>query len=364
MKVLHVINSLILAGAETLLKDVVLGLDARGLGNAVAVLKVLDSPLEHELQQAGIPFLALPESGIYSARHIAPLARHMEGFDLVHVHLFPAQLFAAMAARRIKHPPLLLTTEHGTATNRRRFWLRPIDRWLYRQYRLVACNSAATASSLSEWVPATASKTRVVPNGILVERFSNATAAGRQEVFQTPATGPLLISVARLAPPKDHATLLRALTRVQGTDLALVGDGELRPALQALARDLGIGERVHFLGRRADVSRLLKMADLFVHSSRDEGFGLAALEAMAAGVPVVATNVPGLAEVVGAAAVLTPPGDDAALAAAISSLLASPERRNNLSRAGRERAQQFSLDSTVEAYLRFYESALSSAPSR
>jgi glycosyltransferase involved in cell wall biosynthesis len=358
MKVLQVINSLILAGAEVLLADLVPCLRKRGVEVTVAVLKVLENNLEEQLHQSGVPFLPLSGSGIYSLRHIGPLARNFGGFDVVHAHLFPAQLWVALAAGRTRRPPLLVTTEHSPTNNRRKWWFYPIDRWLYRRYALIACNSQATATALADWVPEVANRIQVVSNGIVVERFSQAAAAERQDVLGTTNQVPLLVSVARLEPDKDHATLLRALARVPQAHLALVGDGELRPRLQAQARSLGIAGRVHFLGRRPDVPQLLKMSDVFVHSTHSDGFCLAALEAMAAGIPVIATSVPGLAEVVGNAGVLLPPGDDAALAVAISSLLASEGRRKELAAAGVARARQFAIESTAEAYIRFYESAL------
>ena len=125
-----------------------------------------------------------------------------------------------------------------------------------------------------------------------------------------------------------------------------------------MVRDLGIADRVHFLGRRSDVPELLKMADIYVHPPAFEGFGIAAAEAMAAGKPIVATNVPGLAQVLGDAAVLVPPSDPEALATQISALMKSNERQNELSRRALERARIFSIDDTVSAYIDLYRSVV------
>ncbi|MGH9669124.1 MAG: glycosyltransferase, partial [Terriglobales bacterium] len=133
---------------------------------------------------------------------------------------------------------------------------------------------------------------------------------------------------------------------------------ELRPSLEALAASLGIWERVHFLGRRADVPQLLKLADVYVHSSHWEGFGIAAVEAMAAGLPVIASDVPGLSQVVGSAGLLFPRGDADCLAGHISSVLASESLRRQLSQAGRERARSFSIEQSVEAYINLYRSVV------
>jgi glycosyltransferase involved in cell wall biosynthesis len=151
----------------------------------------------------------------------------------------------------------------------------------------------------------------------------------------------VLLYVASFQPRKDHANLLRAMAQIPDADLLLVGDGELRPSAERLAETLGISQRVHFLGRRKDVAELLKMADIYVHPPAFEGFGIAAAEAMAAGKPIVATNVPGLAQVVGDAAVLVPPSDPIALSTEISALMKSRARQEQLARLATKRARIF-----------------------
>lgn len=357
MKVLHVINSLILAGVEVLLAEMVPRFQARGLEVEVAVLKPLDSPLEHRLRDSGIPFFPNRVDRIYSPRHVFPLARRLHEFDLVQSYLFPAQLWVASAAVLAKRRVPLVTTEQSTHNDRRRWWLRPLDRWMYSRYRAIACNSPETLESLVRWVPGTKNRVSVIPNGVPIERFEEAQPLPRAGLLPEDGS-PLLIFVARLEPAKDHATLLRALAQVPGARLALVGDGELRPELEQLASSLGIRERVHFLGRRPDVPGLLKLADVYVHSSHWEGFGIAAVEAMAAGVPVIASDVPGLSQVVDSAGLLFPPGDAGCLAKHIRSLLASEPLRRRLAQAGQERARSFSIERSVEAYLNLYKSVL------
>jgi glycosyltransferase involved in cell wall biosynthesis len=160
---------------------------------------------------------------------------------------------------------------------------------------------------------------------------------------------------------KDHATLLRAAAIVPDMQVVLVGDGPLRPQLEQLAGDLGIAGRVVFLGHREDVAEVLKACDIYVHSTNAEGFGIAACEAMAAGLPVIASNVPGLADVVAGAAILFPRGDHETLAAELRMLVASPERRLQMSDAGLVRAQCFSIEKTVDDYMEMYRSALSAS---
>ncbi len=157
----------------------------------------------------------------------------------------------------------------------------------------------------------------------------------------------MILSVARLVADKDHATLLTAFRRLTQEDdrvrLWIAGDGPLGPTLAAQAQRLGVEERVAFLGFRRDVPRLLAAADLLVITSLREGLPNAALEAMAARRPVVATAVCGNPELIrdGETGLLVPPSAPDALAAALSALIADPVRRRQMGERGRRRVEQW-----------------------
>lgn len=358
MRVLHLIDSLILAGAEALVKDMVPRMRARGADVSVAVLKQLDSPFEQELREKGIPFLPTALGGIYTPGHLLTLRRHIPDFDVVHVYLFPAQLFAPIAQILAGSSVPLVLSEGTPHHRRRKKWLHPLEVWMYRRYAAVACASEAIATSLKEWLPGINSKITVIENGIDVQKFQQAKPVSRESAGISNGNC-VLVYVASFQPRKDHANLLQAMAHISDADLLLVGDGDLRPQLERLAHTLGIAERVHFLGRRTDVAELLKMADIYVHPPAFEGFGIAAAEAMAAGKPIVATNVPGLAQVVGDAAVLVPPSDPVALAMQISALMKSRERQHQLGDLAAQRARIFSIENTVSAYIDLYRSVIS-----
>jgi glycosyltransferase involved in cell wall biosynthesis len=356
MKVLHVIDSFILAGVEVLLREMLPRMRDRGIDSAIVVLKHLDTPLENGLRLEGFPFLPSHGSKIYSPLHVWSLAGHISSFDVVHSYLFPAQLWVVIAAKLATRCVPLVTTEQSTQNRRRRRWARPLDSWMYRSYTAIACNSGATAENLLDWIPEVTNRVSVIYNGVPLERFRNATAASKYEILAGSSGRPVVIFVARFDPAKDHPTLLRAMRKVPNADLVLVGDGDLRPQMERLAHELGIGARVHFLGRRPDIPQLLKMANLYVHASNFEGFGIAAVEAMSAGLPVVASDVPGLGEIVRGAGVLVPPRDDEALAKAINDILQSQTLREQLAASSQTRAADFSIDRTVDAFIETYES--------
>jgi glycosyltransferase involved in cell wall biosynthesis len=358
LRVLHVIDSLIQAGAEALVKDMLPRMRSAGVDVSVAVLKELDSPFERELREKNIPFLPTAPGGIYSPAHVPSLRRHIHKFDVIQTYLFPAQLFAPLAVMLAGGKVPLVLSEQTTHHRRKKMWLHPLETWMYSRYTAIACASEGIAASLKAWVPGVQDKISVIPNGIDVETFTQAAPVPRASLGINNGNC-VLLYVARLEPQKDHANLLRALAQIPDADLLLAGDGSLRPQLEAQAESLGITPRVHFLGRRKDVAELLKMADIYVHPATFEGFGIAAAEALTAGKPVVASNVPGLAQVVGDAGILVPPGEPAAFAREVCSLMNSPELRSQLSRAAVERGRQFSIEKTVAAYIDLYRSVLS-----
>jgi glycosyltransferase involved in cell wall biosynthesis len=355
MRVLHVIDSLNRGGAEVMLTAMAPRFRRRGITCDVVALLRRPSPLEQSLLDQDIYLRYSGVDRLYSPQQVFALAQVLRGYDIVHVHLFPAQLWTVLAAVRLKCRIPLVTTEHSTSNARRRWWLRPVDRWMYPHYERIACISEASAANLIEWCPNIAEKITVVPNGILLDAFETARPVMLEHV---PPDVVRLVFVGRCEAPKDHATILRALTNVPDAHLIFVGDGPLRSRLEQMALSLGIRNRVTFLGWRRDVAAVLKASHIYVHSTHFDGFGIAACEAMAAGLPVVASDVPGLAQLVAGAGVLFPAGDDKALARALSALIKSPDQQREMSRASLQRARQFSIENTIDGCISMYESVL------
>jgi glycosyltransferase involved in cell wall biosynthesis len=200
-----------------------------------------------------------------------------------------------------------------------------------------------------------ADRTVVVHNGVELDRPRR---------LPGPTTGPVtLVSVGRLRPPKDFTTLVRAMTAVDpgSARLRIAGDGPERAALATEVARLGLDRVVELLGTRSDVDDLLAAADLFVLSSDSEGLPMSVLEAMAAGLPVVASAVGGVPELVldGETGALVPPRDSAALAGAIRRIVADPALRDRLGEAGRRRVErEFSLARFQHEHLEIYRAHL------
>ena len=220
-------------------------------------------------------------------------------------------------------------------------------------HRLLCCSEYIRAATMRDFGVAPR-ETRAIFNACDLERFS---AQGRPAHVQP--LHPLRIAmVARLEVHKDQPTLIRAVALLRDqrlpADLWLIGEGSHRPQLEALIAELDLAERVQLLGSRRDIPELLCQLDLFVFSARpDEGFGIALAEAMAAGVPIVATDVGACREVLegGRCGLLVQPGDPAALAEGIRAVLADPVAAQVRAAAARQRAMRdFSVAAMAEAY--------------
>lgn len=206
-------------------------------------------------------------------------------------------------------------------------------------------------------------------NGIDLDRFRPRDPKPiREEIGVTPDQ-PLVLTAAHLIPPKAVDVLIRAFAAVlkeqPNAVLVVAGDGPERPRLEGLAAELNISPSVRFIGARSDLPELLSVSALFCCSSVwGEAFGLVNAEAMACGVPVVSTTTGAIPEVIehGRCGLLVPPNDADATASAIMELLASPERRAAMGRAGRERAERlFDIRRTVDQYIALYERTASRA---
>lgn len=355
MKILHVITSLSTGGAEKLMVDLLPRLKVLGHDVDLLLLDGTKTPFRQRIEASGIKVFDLGAGGsVYSPIKLLKLIPYMRDYDVVHTHNTAPQLFAALGS--VLCSVVLCTTEHSTSNRRRSWkWYAPIDRWMYSRYRHVICISEGAKSNLVNSVSPFPCATSVICNGIDVHAVASAHTSQLKE--KTHGCKTALIQVAGFRYQKDQDTVISAMLSLpEHVHLFLVGDGERRPEIEALVDRLGLNSRVHLLGERSDVSSLLKSADVVVMSSHWEGFGLAAVEGMAAGKPVIASDVDGLREVVKGAGVLFPHQDAEALATEISKLGADPDLYKSVSEACRLRAQQFDISKMAEGYLKIYNS--------
>lgn len=285
----------------------------------------------------------------------------MEGHDVLHTHHnFTGSVARILAATRGQS---IVNTEHRDHDSFTRLQ-NAVNAPTLPLTDCLVSNSHATQASLRWYETALIpdDRLRVVHNGVDLDQVTDETingsvASGRKRNQ--------IITVGRMVPVKNQETLLRAFRsvseRVPDSDLVLVGDGPLRTGLETFAERLGVEEWVEFTGRlpRRAVYERLSASDVFVLPSLAEGFCVAAAEAMACSVPVVASDIDVLHEVVGDGGRFVPPEDAAAFADAIVGLLSDEEARKSLGQTGRLRVEEmFTIEQTAREYYNIYQSVV------
>jgi glycosyltransferase involved in cell wall biosynthesis len=348
------------AGAEQHLLRLLPALRERGVDAHFVGLDVAGSDAERlyaRLADAGVPVEHVPCTADVNprmARDVVRAVRRLEP-DLLHTHLVHADVYGALAATLTRTP--FVSTRH----NDDRYQLGPF-RYVDRAFasgarRLIAISDAVRRFLVAAGLPD--GKFETIYYGL--DEMPGLPSEVTPAEAGIPDNAPLALAIGRLIEQKDHATLLRAFARVHDRQpearLAILGEGPLRARTELLARELGLGDVVVLPGR-LETRDWLERADVFAHSSRWEGFGIVLLEAMLAGLPIAATRVSAVPEIVvdGETGVLVEPGDVPSLAAALEQLLADPARARELGEAGRARARsEFSVSRMADATLALYE---------
>jgi glycosyltransferase involved in cell wall biosynthesis len=362
--VVHVMQ---VAGAEVLVAETV-----RRLGPKLApVVLCLDAvgQLGERLTQDGVEVVALGRRPGIDLGVAGRLAREIDArrLEVLHAHQYTPFFYTALARWRARSRFHVMFTEHGRHYPDVASWKRRlVNRYLLaRQADEVNAVCAFSARALAEVDGFDPRRIEVIENGVDPDRYAAAPDVGalRHRLGLDPSRR-YIVCVARFHPVKDHAMLLDAFARVArvdgSADLLLAGDGPQRQDLEAQAAALGIQRRVRFLGVRGDVPDLLRAADIFTLTSVSEAASLTLMEAMAAGLPVVVTNVGGNPEIVrqGVDGLLVPRGDSAAAADAFLALLADAENARLMGQAARARAhERYRLDRTVSDYYERYAAA-------
>ena len=323
-----------------------------------------DGPLRMTAARAGADFVSLqhvrrPIHVWHDLLGLVELVRLMRSLrpQIVHASSSKAGVLGRIAAR-LSGVPVRIFTVHGWAFSATTGPRAVAYRWAERLVRpLTTATVCVSESERSAGIAAGACD----PTTTVVIR-SGIDAAERSVARPTRAV-PRIVAVGRLQAPKDPLTLVRALALLSGPrfEALLVGDGPDRPAVEAELRRVRLEDVVELAGERVDVASILADSDIFVLASRSEAFPLTVLEAMAAGLPVVAPDVGGLAELVveGETGLLVAPGDPGALASAIAQLVRDPALRERFGAAGRERVEtRFTFESFRDAHLDLYRRQL------
>jgi len=354
---MHLVHTYGVGGMEVGITKLVNALDRTRVTSSICSCCPGDS-LKNRLD-AEIPLFELNRKPGNDPKLVVELYRLLkrERPHVLHTHRW-ATLCEGLIAARLAGVPFVVHGEHGTLETRRHNAF--VQRTIWKRVDQVLSVSSRLAERMAREISYPLDRIKVIRNGVDTNRFRPRNPAPvRQELGLSPDA--LVIgAVGRLVPVKDYPTLLRALVRLRDRGIAfqsiIAGTGRLRDELTALAISLGLSN-VRFLGNRDDIEHLLPAFDVFVLSSSSEGLSNTIQEAMAAGLPVVATRVGGADELVDEphTGLLVPPGDPGAMADAIGSLAEDPARRNNMGVAARRRAEAvFALDVMIREYERLY----------
>jgi glycosyltransferase involved in cell wall biosynthesis len=351
-RVVHLVGQLDVGGMEKLLVEFARHADRKEfdlhflcLGNR--------GPIADEIEQLGWPVTALEMKGLSLGLYLrlAKRLRRMQA-DAVHTHNTRPLIVGGLSAR-LAGVSRVIHTRHGQrAVNSRRQKLAfRLASMTLNRFICVSQDSA----DLTAAEGVSSKRIGTIWNGIDIERFQ----PGRG------SRGPV-VAVGRLSPEKDFATLIRAAAIASRRDpsfrLEIAGDGVCMPALRDLINQLGLNDSgIRLLGPVQDIPGLLSRASAFALSSLTEGVSLAIMEAMASGLPVVATRVGGNPEVIadGVTGLLVPPSDPEALAAALLAVWQNPDERLRMGERGRSRAaEQFDVRRMIASYERLYRGDL------
>jgi sugar transferase (PEP-CTERM/EpsH1 system associated) len=313
-----------------------------------------------QLVSSDVPVYGLNRRSGNDVRIIWSLQRlfRRERPDVVHTHGW-GTLLEGMLAARLAGVPSVIHGEHGTLQ------MKTYQRWLQRRAWTSADRVLSVSSRLAERMATTmqvpTERITTIRNGVDLSRFGSSDRGAARSGLGLSNDTLVIGTVGRLVPVKDHATLLEAISLLtkRGVDVTLLvsGDGPLHATLQARVRDLGIEHSVRFLGHRQDVEVVLAALDVFVLSSVSEGLSNTILEAMASGLPVVATRVGGAEELVvdGETGLLVEPGLPRKMAEALQLLLTNESKRRTMGAAARGRVEtEFALTTMIDRYEALY----------
>ena len=360
--VVHVVQSLRPGGTERRLLTLLAALDRSRYRPVLVCVDELGE-LAPDAEAAGVPPIVLGRRRRWDPSGALRLARLVrdERAEIVHGWLFLANAYARVGGR-LGRAPFVVAAEGGAVVSRDPRRLRAsrlLESALAPLTDAYVANSAATAAGLRD-LGAPPAKIEIVHNGVSPVQPVDPAERERIRAALGARTGtPLVVMVARLdAEFKDHTGFLRSVAELPGVAAAVVGDGPGRADAEQEAARLGVADRVAFTGFRADARRILASADVSVLLSYSEGLSNTLLESMAAGVPVVATDIPGNREAVrdGVDGLLVPVGDAAATASAIERLIQDVELARSLGEAARVRIEEgFSPEAQALATMALYD---------
>jgi len=349
MKILHIINSFQFGGAENLLFNAIpflkkskFDFEFLSITNNLNLIddKSMINYLDNNTAKSFKTFIDLY---VYFKKN---------KYDIVHAHLFPTTYYCSLLKKMGIIKSKLVMTEHNTHNRRRDFLLfKPIEKIIYDEFEKIICISKGTEINLNKWLKTTKNKTELIYNGINIQKFVNSNKT--ENIVEKNTIK--IIMVASFSPQKDQITLLKSLRSLpEKYKIYFAGDGAEIDYVKNFVKKNKLEDRVEFLGNVRDIPGLLKKMDLFVLSSKWEGFGLVVVEAMAANLPIIASDIPGLTEIVNGYGKVFKKENYEELSNKILDVTKKQSIYNEYVNKSELRSKDFTIEKMVEDYIEIY----------
>ncbi len=277
--------------------------------------------------------------------------------DIIHSHLFPSNFYCSIIKLLKITNATLITTEHSTSNRRRgNIFGKIIDRIIYHPCNYIICISEGVEKKLNDWIFKNSNKTKVIRNGCKLYKKLNYLKNSKNKTVK-------IISIGSLKNSKNYFTAIKAFNKIKKNNFLweIAGDGVLYKELIDLVNKFELNDKISFLGHVNDVDKLLDNANIFLMPSKWEGFGLAAVEAMHSSLPIIASNVDGLKEVVSnerTCSLLINPDDVEDIAMKLEQLIKSKKLREELGRNAYHNSLNFDIEKMLNKYFSFYRTLI------
>ena len=355
MKIHHIINSydIKLGGAESLVVSLKNHLILKKISTHIYGLMNCAEKIENA-SNAG---LKSPYSlkAFLSVRNYIKL--NVKDNDIIHSHLFPSNFYCSIIKLLKLTNARLITTEHSTSNRRRgNIFGKMIDRIIYHPCIYIICISRGVEKKLNDWISKNSNKTKIIRNGCKLNKKLNHIKNSKDKAVK-------IISIGSLKDSKNYFTAIKAIDKIKELDFlwAIAGDGVLYKELNDLVNKFELKDKISFLGHVDDIDKLLDDANIFLIPSKWEGFGIAAVEAMHSSLPIIASNVDGLREVVSnerTCSLLINPNDVEDIAMKLKQLIKSKKLREELGRNAYQNSLNFSIEKMLNKYFSFYKTLI------
>lgn len=346
-------------GAEKLIYDMALELKNMNIKFSIILLTSVNDIYGKKLQEVGIDVIYLSNKwDIYSPKNILRLRKILKDYDIVHTHTYAAQLWVAFTSLFLNKNKKYITTEHNTNNRRREIsYFKYLDNWMYSRYNKIISITDATQINLKKWLNnKNEQKYLIINNGINLEKYYSTFAINRKEIAPNLKDEDVLICmIGRFSEQKDQKTLIKSMQFLdESYKLILLGDGDKKNE-EKLTEELNLKDRIYFLGYKSNVAEIVKSCDIAVLSSHWEGFGLAAVESMALGIPTIGSDVEGLKDVLENGGLIFQVGESKKLSDLILNLIENKKLYNKISKMGIKKSKIYSLNNFMKQYLKIYE---------